>query len=179
MKSQSSIENSTAQIHHPSLHSRGNIAILNVCDTEKAEKQRFISQLKTALLAKEWSVGIVNHINEKQPHLTTKLFQDTEKPWYFISHGCDTSQALNIQANPSAHILLTSQASLLHQLSNIARPVLIINTDTINAENNSLQKSPSPNIEIVTLPQSDYYFNYQMDNLSSFITNWISEPPSH
>lgn len=149
--------------------------IFFTCDTNKAEKIRLISQLKDALLAKDWSLGIISSINEHNRDAIHQQLNTVGQSLSFISHGCDTETALNFKPSPLAHIILTSNPSLEQALKNIdpKLSVLVINAE--NSQDAALQQSPRSTVDIAMLPQSDYYFNYQAENLSSFVTDWLGD----
>jgi len=125
------------------------------------------------LLAKDWSVSIISSLNEKDYSAVSQQLSNSGLSPHFLSHGCDIPVALNFKPSPLAHIILTSSPSLEQALENTdpKLPVLIINAE--NVQDAALQQSPRTTVEIATLPQSDYYFNYQTENLSSFITDWL------
>jgi hypothetical protein len=155
---------------------RGSIMVLSACEKNVASKVGLLDELEKTLIGKGWSVVRVN-LPSVSPSILQSVHSQTANLGrvFLLAHGCDAGVASRLLKYLPARgfVLLAGEknAQVLSELA-VQLPILVI--DAENDDNQAVRNALSNSgIEMAELPGANHYFLAQVENLGSYIANWL------
>lgn len=154
---------------------RGSLLLLSACEKDVASKTQLFDQLGKVLIDKGWSVAQVK-LQDVSPATLQSINPQIANlgSMFVLAHGCDASAANKLLTFlPARGYVLLAGEKEPQSLVNIATqlPVLLIDAEN---DNDMVRKALTDSgVEMAELPGASHYFLSQVDNLGSYIADWL------